>query len=88
MTTGGFLHILSYIMSLMCFIVIAAMLGYKTIFLVPLPLALTALVIYLAKSAFDKQFKTWNVGPKVVHCLLASIFPIASPRPFLEVYLD
>ena len=88
MTAGGFLHTLSFIMSLVCFIVISAMLGYKTIFLAPLPLAVTTLVIYLTKSTYDEQFKKWNLGPKVVHCLLASIFPIASPRPYLEVLLN
>ena len=62
------------------------MLGYQSIFLVPVPLIVTSATIFVAKSVSDRQFRTWMLGPKVTHCLLASIFPVTTPRPKQEVH--
>ena len=85
MSLGGILHSLSFALSLFTFVVVSVMLGYKTVFLAPVPLIFTFAIIALAKTAYDDDFKTWSFGRKVSHCLVASIFPISSPRPSLEV---
>ena len=85
MSLGGFLHSLSLTLSLLCFVVVSVMLGYKTVFLAPVPLIITFTIIFVAKSILDDDFKTWSYGRKATHCLVASIFPISSPRPSHEV---
>ena len=82
---GGILRSLSFALSLFTFVVVSVMLGYKTVFLAPVPLIVTFTIIFLAKAAYDDDFKTWSFGRKVSHCLVASIFPISSPRPSFEV---
>ena len=50
---GGILHSLSLILSLLSFVVISVMLGYKTIFLAPVPLIVTFAIIFVAKAIPD-----------------------------------
>merc|ERR1712126_66669 len=85
---GGILHSLSFILSLLSFVVISVMLGYKTIFLAPVPLIVTFAIIFVAKAISDEDFKSWSLSHKAKHCLVASIFPISSPRPSQENSLD
>ena len=84
-STGGFLHSLSFVLSLLSFVVVSVMLGYKTVFLAPVPLILAFTVVFVAKSFDDEDFKTWSFSLKATHCLVASIFPITSPRPASQV---
>ena len=84
-TRGGLLHAFSFFASLTIFVVNAVMLGYQSIFLVPVPLAAMAFTIFVAKSCFDHDFRTWSLGPKLTHCLMSSIFPISTPRPVQKV---
>ena len=85
MSPGGILYSLSLALSLLCFVVLSVMLGYESIFLAPVPLILSFSVNFVARAVCDKDFKNWNLGRKITHCLLASIFPVASPRPSNEV---
>ena len=82
---GGILHSLSLILSLLSFVVVSVMLGYKTVYLAPVPLIVTFAIVFVAKAVSDDDFKTWTLGRKAKHCLVASIFPISSPRPSQEV---
>ena len=80
MTWGGLLHTFSLFMSLTTFVITSVMLGYHSVFLLPIPLTVTMIVLFVARSVVDYEFRTWSLGPKVSHCLLASIFPTTSPR--------
>ena len=86
LTRGGVLHAFSFFASLMIFVVNNVMLGYHNIFLVPLPQAVMTIVIFVAKSYTDLHFRAWSLGPKLTHCLLASIFPITTPTSEPEAY--
>ena len=85
LTRGGVLHAFSFFASLMIFVVNNVMLGYHNIFLVLLPQAVMTIAIFVAKSYTDLHFRGWNLGPKLTHCLLASIFPITTPTSEPEV---
>ena len=87
MSLGGILHAFSLAMSLTVFVITSVTLGYQTVFLVPVPLVLAATVTFVAKSAVDQEFRSWNFGTKVSHCLVASIFPITSPQPQRKVII-
>ena len=78
---GGILHSLSLALSLLPFVVMSVMLGYKSVYLSPIPLIVTFAIIFLAKSVFDEEFNTWRLIHRAKHCLVASIFPTSSPRP-------
>ena len=82
---GGILHSLSFALSLFCFVVVSVMLGYKTVFLSPVPLIVTFAITFVAKAVLDEDFKTRSLGGKATHCLVASVFPVSSPRPTLQV---
>ena len=86
-TRGGLLHTFSLVMSLTTFVITSVMLGYQSVFLVPIPLTITAILLFVVKSAVDREFRAWDLGPKVSHCLLGSIFPISSPRMPTQVNL-
>ena len=86
LTRGGVLNSISLFLSLLPFVCVSVMFGYQSIFLAPLPLVVTSAMIFVAKSLSDRQFRTWMLGPKVTHCLLASIFPVTTPRPKQEVH--
>ena len=85
-TAGGILHSLSFASSLFSFVVVSVVLGYKTVFLAPVPLIVTSTIIFVAKFFGDDDFKTWSFSSKATHCLVASIFPITSPRPAPQVF--
>ena len=85
LTRGGLFHAFSFFASLMIFVVNAVMLGYQTIFLVPVPMAAMAFTFFVSKSCFDHDFRAWSLGPKLTHCLMSSIFPISTPRPVQKV---
>ena len=86
LTRGGVLHAFSFFASLMIFVVNNVMLGYHNIFLVLLPQAVMTIAIFVAKSYTDLHFRAWSLGPKLTHCLLASIFPITTPTSEPEAY--
>ena len=86
LTRGGVLHAFSFFASLMIFVVNNVMLGYHNIFLVLLPQAVKTIAIFVAKSYTDLHFRAWSLGPKLTHCLLASIFPITTPTSEPEAY--
>ena len=67
-------------MSLTTFVITSVMLGYQSVFLVPIPLTITTILLFVVKSVVDREFRAWSLGPKVSHCLLASIFPMSSPK--------
>ena len=69
---------ISFLASIMLHIVVAVTLGYKAIFLAPLPLFVSALVLFISKSCIDGQFRRQGCGSKLTSCLLMSIFPITS----------
>ena len=50
LTRGGLLQALSFAMSLIIFVVNAVMLGYQSVYLVPVPLLAMTLIIFVAKS--------------------------------------
>ena len=56
------------------------MLGYQSIFFVPVPLLVTTIVLFVIRSVVDREFRTWDLGSKITFCFLASIFPITTPR--------
>ena len=85
LTRGGVLHAFSFFASLMIFVVNNVMLGYHNIFLVLLPQAVMTIAMFVAKSYTDLHFRAWSLGPKLTHCLLASIFPITTPTSEPEV---
>ena len=87
MTWGGLLRTFSLFMSLTTFVITSVMLGYHSVFLLPVPLTITAIGLFVARSFVDCEFRTWSLGPKVSHCLLASIFPMSSPRTPTKVNL-
>ena len=88
MTLGGMLHAFSLTMSLTVFVITSVLLCYQSVFLVPVPLAVAAIITFMVKSASDKEFsESWNLGSKLSHCLVASIFPVSSPRPQQKVCL-
>ena len=78
LSKGGMLLSISFLASIMLHIVVAVTLGYKAIFLAPLPLIVCALVLFLSKSCIDGQFRRQGCGSKLASCLLMSIFPITS----------
>ena len=80
LTWGGLLHTFSLAASLTTFVITSVMLGYQSVFLVPLPLIISATVLFVSKSVFDREFRSWSLGPKISHSLLAAIFPMSSPR--------
>ena len=84
LSLGGILHSLSFALGLFCFVVVSVMLGYKTVFLCPVPLSVTFAITFVAKAVHDADFKSRSLGGQATHCLVASIFPISSPRPSLE----
>ena len=85
---GGILNTISLLLSLLNFVFVSVMLGYKSIFLLPLPLIVLSIAIFVAKSATDREFRTWYLGPKLTHCLLVSIFPATTPKSKYEVDSD
>ena len=87
LTRGGILHTFSLVMSLTTFVITSVMLGYQSVFLVPIPLTITTILLFVVKSVVDREFRAWSLGPKVSHCLLASIFPMSSPRMPTQVNL-
>ena len=87
MTLGGLLHTFSLFMSLTTFVITSVMLGYHSVFLLPIPLTVTAIGLFVVRSVVDCEFRAWSLGPKVSHCLLASIFPMSSPRAPTKVNL-
>ena len=62
-------------------VAIVGFLGHFSIFLVPLPLVTLAIVILVAKSCIDENFRSMPIGQKITFSLLAAIFPISSTRP-------
>ena len=88
LTRGGLLQAFSFAMFLIIFVVNAVMLGYQSVYLVPVPLLAMTLIIFVAKSYSDLHFRDWGLGPKLTHCLLSSIFPISTPRPGQEVKFE
>ena len=72
-------------MSLTTFIITSVMIGYHSVFLVPVPLTISATVLFVVKSVVDRKFRALSLGPKISHCLLGSIFPMSSPRMPREV---
>ena len=85
---GGILNTISLFLSLLNFVFVSVMLGYKSIFLLPLPLVVLSIATFVAKSVADREFRTWCLGPKLTHCLLASIFPVTTPKSKYEVDSD
>ena len=69
-TAGGILHNLSFASSLLSFVVVSVVLGYKTVFLAPVPLIVTSTIIFVAKFFDDEDFKTWSFSSKATHCLV------------------
>lgn len=84
-TRGGLLHAFALAMSLTCFVITSVMLGYQKVFLIPVTPVVLGIITFITKSALDSSFRKWSLGPKLSHCLLASIFPISSPRPETKV---
>ena len=72
---------LSFFFSLFMQVAVACFLGHASIFIVPLPLTMLALVILLVKSIVDKDFRRQPLAQRITHSLLAGIFPISSRRP-------
>ena len=88
LSLGGILNTISLFLSLLNFVFVSVMLGYKSIFLLPLPLVVLSIATFVAKSVADREFRTWPLGPKLTHCLLASIFPVTTPKSKYEVDSD
>ena len=86
LSLGGILNSFSLFLSLLNFVFLSVMLGYMSIFLAPVPLIVTSATIFVAKSVVDHEFRAWRLGPKLTHCLLASIFPLTTPSPKQEVH--
>lgn len=84
-SVGGLLLTFSFLMSLLMHVAIVVALGYYSVYLTTTPLLIASSVLFLAKSCVDKQFRTWRLGPKLTHCLIAGIFPITTPRPESKV---
>ena len=80
-SVGGLLLTFSFLMSLFMHVAIVVALGYHSVYLTTAPLLFAASVLFLVKSCVDKQFRTWMLGPKLTHCLIAGIFPVTTPRP-------
>ena len=81
LSAGGVTLTLSLFFSLSMNIGVACFLGHASIFLVPLPLSILALVILLAKSIVDPDFQKQPMAQRISYSLLAGIFPISSRRP-------
>ena len=80
-SAGGVLLTFSFLMSLMMHVVIVVAFGYHSVYLTTTPLLLASVVLFLAKSCADQEFRTWRLGPKLTHCLISGIFPVTTPRP-------
>ena len=80
-SVGGIFLTFSFLMSLFMHVAIVVAIGYHSVYLTTAPLLLASSVIFLVKSCVDKQFRTWRLGPKLTHCLIAGIFPVTTPRP-------
>ena len=59
-------------MSLFMHVAIVVAIGYHSVYLTTAPLLLASSVLFLVKSCIDKQFRTWRLGPKLTHCLIAA----------------
>ena len=78
MSGGGLLHAASLLLSLASHVVVAMVIGYKSICYMQLPLLLPAATILLVKLLVDKEFrKSLPFPQKVTHCLLAAVFPMS-----------
>ena len=78
---GSLLLTLSLFSSLFLHVVIVCFLGYAHIFLVPVPMATLAFVVFVTKRAFDPDFQNQSLGEKIIFSLLSGIFPMSSRRP-------
>lgn len=82
LTPGGLLLLLSLLLSLLPHLAVAVLIGYHSVFLVQVPLLLTASCLLLVKIICDKDFRSgWPLSQKLIYCLLGAIFPLTSPRP-------
>ena len=81
---GGVTLALSLFFSLAMHVGVISFLGHASIFLVPLPLILLSLIILLAKSFVDEDFRKEPMAERISYSLLAGIFPISSRRPKAE----
>ena len=81
LSSAGILLTLSLFFSLCTYIGVVCFLGHASIFLVPAPLAVLAIVLLIAKSMVDADFREQPIGQKITYALLAAIFPVSSSRP-------
>ena len=72
---------ITFLASVTPHMVIAVTFGYKSIYLSPAPLLVSAFVLLISKSLIDKQFRRQGCGFRLVTSMLASIFPIISKLP-------
>jgi hypothetical protein len=80
-SAGGVTLTISFICALMLHVTYAVTMGYFTIYATPIPFLFPVITILVTKWCTDEHFSNWTFPEKIVFCLIASIFPITTPRP-------